>query len=258
MGDRTGDLHGLIARMESDLAGLHDARRLFHATYLRTTRAVAERIDRGGFDDAAWVRRWDLAFARLYLDALDADRRGDPVPGPWRVAFDAARWHVTGSGAARSRPEITPLQHVLVGMNAHINYDLPQALLAVIAPADFDRPEVVRSRRQDHRRIDTILQGRVAAEGAELTAHSALTVIDRALKPANRVASRRLLAEARDKVWRNTLVLDRARRNGGPALATSLAELEDLCERRVRDLIRPGFVLLRLARRGFGVLLRGA
>ena len=83
----------LVARMEADLRRLRatgDRRRHFHATYLRTTRAVADEIARGGFTDNEWVHRWDLAFADLYLDALAADRDGAAVPGPWRVAFDTA------------------------------------------------------------------------------------------------------------------------------------------------------------------------
>ena len=80
----------LLAQMRADLDTLDDPRRFFHITYLRTTRAISDEIDRGGFVDKEWVSRWDLAFAKLYMDALDADRRGDAVPGPWRIAFDAA------------------------------------------------------------------------------------------------------------------------------------------------------------------------
>lgn len=220
-------IDALVARMETDLADLTtagDARRFFHATYLRTTEAIAEEIDRGGFADAAWMSRWDLAFAQFYVDALAADRRGDPVPGPWRVAF----------GAARDRPDQPPLRHVLLGLNAHINYDLPQALLAVIGEADFDDPELVRRRRADHAHVDVVLRRRVAAEDLELGEVSRLTRVDRLLRPVNRAASRRFLAEARAKVWRNTLALDRARRRARPV------------RRRAR---RPGTALCRAGTR---------
>ena len=68
-----------------------DARRFFHATYLRTTRAVRDALRAGLFSDPEWVERWDVAFADLYLDALTADSRGGAVPRPWAVAFRAAR-----------------------------------------------------------------------------------------------------------------------------------------------------------------------
>jgi hypothetical protein len=241
----------LLARMRDDLAELEkagDARRFFHATYLRTTQAVADEIRRGGFTDPAWLERWDLAFAELYVDALEADQRGEPIAGPWRAAFDAAR----------DQPGLPPLQHVLFGLNAHINYDLPQALIAVISPADFDDHAVLAGREADHVHVDQVLQQRVDAEDAELAAVSKVTLLDRLMRPANHAASRRFLAEARAKVWRNAHALDRGRRAGPDEYARRLAELERLCAARVLDLTKPGPVLISLARRGFGVLLPDA
>jgi hypothetical protein len=238
----------LVARMRSDLDEMRaagDAREFFHATYLRTTEAVDREIDRGGFADADWLRRWDLVFAGLYLDALDADRRGEAVSAPWRVAFDAAH----------DRPTMPPLRHVLLGINAHINYDLPQALIAVIGPADFDDPDVLAGREADHRHLDEVLQSRIGAEDAELGAVSKVTLLDRLLAPANRAATKRFLGEARAKVWRNTMALDRARREDADAYARVLADLERRSAARLVDLCKPGPVLLKLARRGFGVSL---
>jgi hypothetical protein len=241
----------LIAGMQADLAVLRagdDRRRYFHATYLRSTQAFDREIRRGGFADGAWLERWDLVFAGLYLNALAADLRGDPVPQPWRVAFDAAR----------ERGDLPPVRHVLLGMNAHINFDLPQALIAVITPAEFDDPRVAASRAADHRHVDDVLLARVGAEDDELSAQTRRSLLDRLLAPANRAATRRILTEARAKVWRNVLVLDRARRKGPEEYATVLAELEKLCAARVADLTAPGQVLLKLARHGFGVLLPDA
>jgi uncharacterized protein DUF5995 len=242
------DIDDVIDAMERSHAALNragDARRFFHGTYLRTTRAVAAEIAAGGFADPAWLRRWDVAFARYYLDALDASSRGAPVARPWQVAFDAAA----------KRADLPPIRHVLFGMNAHINYDLPQALLDVIGPEDFDDPAVVSGREADHQHLDEVLQSRVGAEDVELQAVSRVTVIDRLLQPANRAASRRFLAEARAKVWDNAVQLDRARRRGPAPYADRLGELEELCEVRLRRLAAPGPVLLNLARRGFGVRL---
>jgi hypothetical protein len=241
----------LLADLDAGQAALTaagDPRRFFHATYTRTTRAVAEEIARGGFVDNEWVHRSDLVFADFYLAALEADRAGRPVPGPWRVAFDAGL----------DPPDLPPVRHVLYGMNAHINYDLPQALLGVIDEASFDDEEVLDRRLADHRRLDMVLLSRIGAEHAELVAVSRVTLFDRLIAPANRAATGRFLAESRGKVWRNARALDRARRAGDAAYAAALADLERVCAARVRDLAAPGPVLLRLARRGFGVLLPGA
>ena len=241
----------LLADMRAEDAALTaagDARRFFHATYTRTTAAVAAEIARGGFADNDWVHRWDLVFADIYLAALAADRAGEPIAGPWRVAFDTAL----------HQPDLPPVRHVLYGMNAHINYDLPQALLRVIDEAGFDDEELLGRRLADHRHLDTVLLSRIGAEDAELTAISRLTLLDRLIAPLNRAATARFLTESRAKVWRNARALDRARRAGGTEYAATLAELDRLCAARLRDLAAPGQVLLRLARRGFGVLLPGA
>jgi hypothetical protein len=237
-----------MTALAGELRGDDDARLAFHATYLRTTQAVAQALRDGAFADPEWVDRWDVAFAQLYLDALDADRRGEPVPEPWAVAF----------GAAAAQPDLPAVRHVLLGMNAHINYDLPQALLAVISDAEFGDPGVRARREADHRRIDEVLAIRVGAEDAELQQlDPATTWQDRVLQPANRVATRRFLRESRAKVWANALDLSKARAAGPDTYAARLAELEKLSGARVADLERPGPVLLRLAARGFGVRLAG-
>ncbi|MGI5176895.1 DUF5995 family protein [Dactylosporangium sp. CA-152071] len=241
---------GVIRRMEDGLARLApaDARRHFHGTYLRTTYAVAEEIERGGFLDAAWLNRWDVAFAELYLDALDADLAGEEVSRPWRIAFDTAR----------ERPGLPALRHVLLGMNAHINYDLPQSLIAVIGPAEFDDGELRAARERDHTHVDKVLLARVRAEEVEGRTAARPSLLDRVLAPANRAATRRLLTEARAKVWRNTAVLDAARRQGRESYDTRVRQLEDASAAKLATLTAPGQVLLRLARTGFGVVIPGA
>ena len=215
-------------------------RRTFIATYRRTTIAVAEEIAAAGFEDPEWVARWDIAFADLFLVAHDADRAGQPVPRPWRLAFAAP-------------DELPDLAHLLLGMNAHINFDLPQALLTVINLPDFDDPVLLARRGRDHTRIDRILARRVSAEDQALGGVRRWR--DRLLGPVNREASRRFLAEARRKVWLNTAELHAARLAGPDAYAIRLGELEVLSAAKIADLLAPGQTLIRLAAGGFGVSL---
>jgi len=236
----------VVAQLQSLLDGMADeppdqvaGRRPFLATYLRTTRAVGDAVRRGSFEDPAWVEEWDLVFAELYVDALAAHQDGRPTPRPWRLAFEAPA-------------EVHPLGHVLLGVNAHINYDLPQSLLRVIPPSDFEEPEVLARRHRDHEAIDGVLNRRVAPEGREFDGQS---VLDRALTPLNRAATRRFLQESRRKVWHNTHELHAARLAGPEAYERRLAELEVLTAARIADLLEPGQVLLRLAVAGFGVRL---
>jgi hypothetical protein len=238
----------VVQRMQRRLDALPPGiahRRVFLGTYLRTTQAVGAEIDRAGFEDPDWVDAWDVAFAELYLAAHDSDLADDPaddpVSRPWRLAFDAPA-------------ELPPLRHVLLGINAHVNYDLPQALLAVISDDDFADPVLMDRRRRDHERIDGVLASRVGAEDGQLAA-SGTNLLDRVLTPLNRLSSRRFLRESRQKVWHNTAALQIARAEGPEAYAGRLAELELLSAAKIADLLQPGQVLLRLAVAGFGVTL---
>ena len=234
----------LVARMVALLEHERDPCRFFLGTYLRTTEAVRAALDGGVFEDPAWVADWDVVFAGFYLDALEVWRaQPTAAPAPWRLAFGAD-------------PALPPEAHVLLGMNAHINFDLPQSLVQVISEADFADSVVLGRRRRDHERIDAVLASRVAAEDAELErAGGRRTPVDRLLAPFNRGASRLFLREARRKVWINTTVLHRARLAGGTESARCLAALEAAAAGRVADLLRPGPVLMRLAVHGFGVTL---
>jgi hypothetical protein len=215
-------------------------RRTFMTTYQRTTQAVAEAVDAAFFEDPDWVVRWDVAFADLFIVAHDADQIGGHVPRPWRLAF-------------RADPTLPTIVHLLLGMNAHINYDLPPATLSVITDHDFQDPVLIDRRRRDHERIDRILAAQVAAEDHAIG--GARSLLDRVLTPANRLSSRRFLREARGKVWLNVAELQRARLEGEDAYDARLAELELLAAAKIADLVRPGQVLLRLAMTGFGITL---
>ena len=237
------ELIGRMAALLEPLQATGDPRRYFHATYQRTTIAVAEELKRGGFVDPEWVERWDVAFADLYLDALQAALTGGEPTRPWAIAFGAAA-------------DLPALRHVLLGMNAHINYDLPQALVAVITDEEFDDPAVMARRQADHRAIDQVLAARVGAEDDELTSISGPgSLLDRLLRPFNRLGTQRFLREAREKVWANAIAVSRARRQGPLACQTVLARLEELSAAKVTALQEPGPVLLKLAATGFGVRL---
>jgi len=99
--------------------GRDDGVRWFNRLYLSVTRGVKRSIARAGyFDDPVGIEQLDVLFAQLYFDAVDAVDAGEPPTHAWRVLF-----------AARDRPGVLPLQFAAAGMNAHINHDLPLALL---------------------------------------------------------------------------------------------------------------------------------
>ncbi|GAB7193216.1 hypothetical protein NUM3379_39250 [Kineococcus sp. NUM-3379] len=242
------DLQDLLHRFAAAHAALPpgDDARYFCGTYLRSTLAMRDELGRGGFADPDWVRRTTVAFATRYLDALANRRAGDTgaVPPPWRAAF----------GVAAGAP---PVVHLLVGLHAHLNHDLPLVLLDVLSDAEFLDGRVLAARHADFRHIDTVMVRRIPPEYRELRAAAGPGRRAPALLlyPVNLLTSRRWLVRARRSVWDNARELSAARTRGPAHLALRVRELEDLCAAAVADLGRPGPVLLRAAVRGFGVHL---
>lgn len=96
-----------------------DASGYLPAMYARVTARVERAAAAGQFGDADGMRRFAQAFASLYL----VPRSGAAAPPAcWRAAWDVA-------GDAR----LLIVQHLLLGINAHVNHDLP---LVVVSLAD--------------------------------------------------------------------------------------------------------------------------
>ena len=112
----------------------------FAAIYRKVTAKVAEGIATGFFDDSERMQRLDVAFATRYLMALEVYQHRRTPTLSWELAFDAT---------AASRPIV--LQHLLVGINAHINLDLG------IAAAETAPGAALPSLRRDFDRINEIL-----------------------------------------------------------------------------------------------------
>jgi hypothetical protein len=99
---------------------------IFPAMYRTVTVTVGEGIEAGVFDDPARVERLVVEFARLYIEAFDAMVAGVRPASSWDLAF---RFAERGKGSIS--------QHLLLGMNAHINLDLGIATAAVSTPDDL-------------------------------------------------------------------------------------------------------------------------
>jgi len=104
----------VIARLRA-LASGRDGVACFARLYLAVTLDLNARLSAVHFANPAFVARLDVAFAELFFAAA-----ADPARAPraWAPLFEA-----------RSRRGIAPLQFALAGMNAHINRDLPVAVV---------------------------------------------------------------------------------------------------------------------------------
>jgi hypothetical protein len=138
------------SRQEQDRVGL------FGAMYAGVTRSVRAGCRDGAFAQPARMERFVTAFADRYFVAHDAWRDGQRAPTVWTSAFEAAqRW----------RPIV--LQHLLLGMNAHINLDLG-VVTAELAGSPADLPAL----RPDFEAVNDVLATMVDPAQRALTAAS--------------------------------------------------------------------------------------
>lgn len=110
----------------------------FAALYRRMTLAVLQHINDGFFKDSERMKRLDVVFANRYFTAYFNWIEQKKCSRVWSCAFEAA---------SSTKPIV--LQHLLLGINAHINLDLGLAAAEVagqrieaIKP-DFDKINLV-------------------------------------------------------------------------------------------------------------------
>jgi hypothetical protein len=183
-----------LACVEEHFLAAGDRRAIFASVYTLTTRRVAESIDANQYTNTAWMRTYQVEFANRYRRALNdyAAGRRAAVPRPWLVAFDAA-----ASG------QTVILQDIILGMNAHINFDLAFAIERVgINPSQA-------SKYLDHTAVNTVLAAVsseiVAALGALYGSNYAL--LDAALGPIDDIVLAAGMATARQNAWNNAVTL---------------------------------------------------
>jgi hypothetical protein len=126
-----------------------DGLKWFNWLYLQVTSAVEKRVAAAGFADPAWLSELDVQFARLYFEALGAYLTGVPCPGCWWTLFNR-----------RNQSQIARIQFALAGINAHINHDLPEALVAT-CQATGTVPRHETAQYSDYTSLNSTLDGQI-------------------------------------------------------------------------------------------------
>jgi hypothetical protein len=173
---------------------------LFAALYRRTTLRVRDAHRAGRFDDPDWVERLDVVFAVRYLEAYVAHRSGAPTTAAWSHAF-----------ARAAEPGHLVLQHLLMGMAAHILLDLGVATVGA-------EPAELAHRRADFRRIDAVLAHMLDDVQADLNRVSpAMAFLDRAGGRWAEALAEAALVRWRATAWRRATGLARTAVHERPA-----------------------------------------
>jgi hypothetical protein len=185
-----------IARMKQIDASLpaSDGVACFNRMYLEVTENVNSRITQGFFADPEFLGALDVAFANIYFAAVDAIAGpADAFPEAWKPLFQA-----------RSKKGIYPIQFALAGMNAHINHDLPVAVVETCAKLGTS-PEA-GTHHADYQKVDALLDGAEQSVRESFESGAALAV-DRRARIVLDLVDNWSMNTARDVAWVNCLAL---------------------------------------------------
>lgn len=215
--DTVAALEGLVARCAAD----GDRTGYFAAMYLAVTSTVRQRVTAGFFDDGERMQRFVVSFAGRYLAAHDAWRAGEHCPEAWRLAFAAA---------GRRRPIV--LQHLLLGMNAHINLDLG------VTASELGAAGSVAAVRADFDAVNDVLGELVdGCQGALGRVSPWLGLADRVGGSGDEALIHFSLVAARRQAWS---VAERLAPLGGPERQRAIDVVDASAARVARAVEHPG------------------
>lgn len=113
---------------------------IFAYVYRKTTVKIQESIVEKRFEDNERMEKFDVIFANRYINAYENYKVQQPISKSWTSAFEV-----------KDKP-FTIIQHLMMGMNAHISFDLG------IAAAEFAPGEKIDSIEKDFMQINNILE----------------------------------------------------------------------------------------------------
>ena len=177
-----------------------DRRALFLTCYRMMTTNLKQAITAGEFNDADWVNQLMEHFAAYYFFALDAyEKQAPQIPQAWQIAFDAAQ-----------RPDVSVIQNLLLGINAHINHDLVYSLVDMLE-GEWQNlaPEGRRLRLADHEHVNDIIGSTIDTVQTNLLEADdrRWDILDKLLGPVDEWLLSKVISEWREQVWEGAIQL---------------------------------------------------
>ncbi|GAA5523006.1 DUF5995 family protein [Aliifodinibius salicampi] len=201
---------------------------IFAFVYRRTTARIAEGIAEDTFEDPDRMERFDVDFAAKYIRAFWRYRHDKPVPFVWRTAFHAAE------DPEGRKPII--LQHLLLGMNAHINLDLG------IAAAETAPGGQIQTLKKDFMTVNNLLEELIDEMQERIfRASPLLFLLDWIGKRSDEKMINFSLRRARDFAWGAAVTLAHADEEDKDHI---IREMDEQIARVARKVLAPpGFLL---------------
>lgn len=193
----------------------------FAVLYLQMTKAVQQGIISQQFENGLRMEKLDVIFAGRYLDALEAWKNGKTCTKSWQKAFDAAK-----------ADKISVIQHLLCGINAHINLDL------AIAAAQTMEGQDIQHLKKDFEMINAIIGGLVDVVQDRMSNLSwPMRFLDHIGKNNDEAIANFSIGVARKASWQNAINLSKLNGN----TISYIEKLDSTTELLADGIIKPGF-----------------
>jgi Family of unknown function (DUF5995) len=186
----------VIARMQAIDASLgrKDGVAIFDRLYLAVTRAVDTASAGTEFENPRFIERLDVVFAGLYFAAEATIASGGSCPVAWRPLVET-----------RSQPR-EPIQFALAGMTAHINHDLPIAVVTTCEELGLV-PDDDSAVHRDYQRVDGLLATVETQVSAWFDTGMIADIEDVTPKKTDEAIAMWSIADARDVAWGHAKLL---------------------------------------------------
>ena len=192
----------VLMRMDSLLESweaARDQRLIFLSCYQMMTSNVLTAIQEKSFEDGDWVRTLMEKFAEVYFIALDQYEKKIDPPKVWKIAFEAPNF-----------PQLHVIQNLILGVNAHINYDLVFVLSELLGLEWQNLSAEDRQMRyRDHCHINDIIFQTINSVQDQVIERfePKFDLIDKLLGPMDEWLTSKIISSWRENVWEHAVCL---------------------------------------------------
>ena len=168
-----------------------DHRAVFATTYLELTKELLRTVkaEPHFFRYPSYLYTEDALFADVYFDTLRAWNRGESISPAWKIALQSAK-----------AGELNGAQDMLLGINAHVQNDMPFVLAALGL-----RTQGGASRKVDHDAMNEVLNRayQPVVDAVASRYDSLITVTNSPATPLDDAGGLEMVRGWREGVWRN-------------------------------------------------------
>ncbi len=178
---------------------VQDPRHVFLSCYKMMSANMVLAIKRKEFNDLVWVNKLLTRFANYYFESLTCYDCGEQTPKVWD--------HVHKTTCSNN---LSDIQVLILGVNAHINYDLVLALYDLLTPEWQQLSKAQREQRyKDHCHVNQVIANTIDQVQDEVLEplNPALKWIDNLFFRIDEYLISKLIASWREAVWENTLLM---------------------------------------------------